>query len=185
MSTNPSDQPATLERDPVCGMNVNPATAKHVYAHGGKNYYFCCAGCAEKFKADPAKYLTDSTRTSLGTSHAGRRKVAAIPLLFEMSIETPPQVKPQPTHGQRQPLAQPTSAPCAPRSAKPSPELAPPAAWRSNQMFPLASTRTEYTCPMHPEIVRPGARCMSHLRHGARAPHGYRIQPKKIPNCAT
>ncbi|MGZ3421973.1 MAG: YHS domain-containing protein [Polyangiales bacterium] len=23
----------------------------------GKTYYFCCAGCDEKFKADPKKYL--------------------------------------------------------------------------------------------------------------------------------
>jgi Cu+-exporting ATPase len=57
MSANPSDQPAALERDPVCGMNVNSATAKHVHEQSGKNYYFCCAGCADKFKADPAKYL--------------------------------------------------------------------------------------------------------------------------------
>src|ERR1700690_1161312 len=59
MSTNPPNPASTLERDPVCGMNVNPATAKHVHDHGGKNYYFCCAPCVEKFKADPAKYLTE------------------------------------------------------------------------------------------------------------------------------
>jgi P-type Cu+ transporter len=57
MATNPSDQADALERDPVCGMNINPATAKHVHQHGEKSYYFCCAGCADKFKADPAKYL--------------------------------------------------------------------------------------------------------------------------------
>jgi YHS domain-containing protein len=26
--------------------------------HDGKTYYFCCSGCAKKFAADPAKYLT-------------------------------------------------------------------------------------------------------------------------------
>ncbi len=25
--------------------------------HEGKRYYFCCAACPEKFKADPAKYV--------------------------------------------------------------------------------------------------------------------------------
>ena len=25
--------------------------------HAGKTYYFCCPGCAEKFKKDPSKYL--------------------------------------------------------------------------------------------------------------------------------
>src|SRR5882762_5600314 len=56
MSTNPSTAP-TLERDPVCGMKVNPATTKYVHDLGGKNYYFCCASCLDKFKADPPKYL--------------------------------------------------------------------------------------------------------------------------------
>src|SRR5882762_3152562 len=56
MSTNPSTAP-TLERDPVCGMKVNPATTKYVHDLGGKSYYFFCASCADKFKADPPKYL--------------------------------------------------------------------------------------------------------------------------------
>jgi Cu+-exporting ATPase len=47
----------TLVKDPVCGMNVKPATSRHHAAHGGKKYHFCCASCAEKFKADPQKYL--------------------------------------------------------------------------------------------------------------------------------
>ena len=38
-------------------MNVNPATAKHVHEHAGKKFYFCCAGCVEKFKANPQGYL--------------------------------------------------------------------------------------------------------------------------------
>jgi len=38
-------------------MNVNPATARHTHTHAGKNYYFCCASCAEKFKTDSEKYL--------------------------------------------------------------------------------------------------------------------------------
>ncbi|HRC44442.1 MAG TPA: YHS domain-containing protein [Nitrospira sp.] len=30
------------ERDPVCGMTVQPATAAGSHAHAGKTYYFCC-----------------------------------------------------------------------------------------------------------------------------------------------
>jgi len=48
---------ATPVKDPVCGMNVNPATSPHHAAHGGKTYHFCCAGCVQKFAADPQKYL--------------------------------------------------------------------------------------------------------------------------------
>ena len=43
--------------DPVCGMTVDPATAKHSHAHDGTTYYFCSARCREKFAADPAGYL--------------------------------------------------------------------------------------------------------------------------------
>ena len=44
-------------KDPVCGMDVNPATAKHSREHQGKKFYFCCAHCAEKFQSDPQTYL--------------------------------------------------------------------------------------------------------------------------------
>ena len=44
-------------KDPVCGMTVDPHTAKHRAEHGGKTYYFCAAGCRTKFVADPARYL--------------------------------------------------------------------------------------------------------------------------------
>src|SRR5579883_1639989 len=51
------DESATAARDPVCGMSVEPATAKHQTRHGGATYYFCCAGCRTKFEADPQRYL--------------------------------------------------------------------------------------------------------------------------------
>jgi Cu+-exporting ATPase len=44
-------------RDPVCGMAVDPATAKHRARHAGVTYYFCSAGCQAKFEADPGTYL--------------------------------------------------------------------------------------------------------------------------------
>jgi P-type Cu+ transporter len=52
-----------VERDPVCGMNVNPETAKAQAGNAGKRYYFCCEGCAQKFRSEPGKYLTASTPT--------------------------------------------------------------------------------------------------------------------------
>ncbi|MDO8874880.1 MAG: heavy metal translocating P-type ATPase, partial [Pseudolabrys sp.] len=44
--------------DPVCGMTVDPHTAKHQTSHHGHPYYFCSAGCKTKFVADPQKYLS-------------------------------------------------------------------------------------------------------------------------------
>jgi Cu+-exporting ATPase len=50
--------------DPVCGMTVDPHTAKHRHAHKGHPYYFCSAGCRTKFAADPAKYLDKDQHTA-------------------------------------------------------------------------------------------------------------------------
>jgi len=48
---------ATRAKDPACGMDVDPATARHRAEHDGRTHYFCSAGCRAKFAADPAKYL--------------------------------------------------------------------------------------------------------------------------------
>ncbi len=49
--------PAPKEKDPVCGMMVDPQkpAAKHEYK--GKTYYFCSARCAERFLREPEKFL--------------------------------------------------------------------------------------------------------------------------------
>jgi Cu+-exporting ATPase len=49
--------------DPVCGMNVEPASAKHKVDHAGQTYYFCSAGCLEKFRSQPEQYLRHSKPT--------------------------------------------------------------------------------------------------------------------------
>lgn len=46
-----------LAKDPVCGMTVDPHTAKHTSEHEGRPYNFCSAGCRTKFQADPERYL--------------------------------------------------------------------------------------------------------------------------------
>ena len=43
-------------RDPVCGMDVFPATAQAEVVHGGNTYYFCSKGCADRFREDPERY---------------------------------------------------------------------------------------------------------------------------------
>ena len=48
---------STATRDPVCGMQVDPATSKHVLEHAGTSHAFCSGGCLSKFKADPKRYL--------------------------------------------------------------------------------------------------------------------------------
>lgn len=44
--------------DPVCGMEVEVAAARHQFEYAGVTYYFCCPHCRAKFVKDPAQYLT-------------------------------------------------------------------------------------------------------------------------------
>jgi xanthine dehydrogenase accessory factor len=43
-------------KDPICGMMVAIGTAKHKSEFQGNSFYFCCAGCKQKFDKQPDKY---------------------------------------------------------------------------------------------------------------------------------
>ena len=60
---------AKTERDPVCGMMVDPHTTDHRADHDGHPYYFCSAGCRTKFVAAPDKYLTPPKTPTALQSH--------------------------------------------------------------------------------------------------------------------
>ena len=49
---------APKERDPVCGMEVDPKTARHRASYGGREYVLCSASCREKLLASPEKYVS-------------------------------------------------------------------------------------------------------------------------------
>src|SRR5271166_6762019 len=56
------DQPAgptgsPKVKDPVCGMTVDPQTAKYRAEAGGTTHFFCSSKCREKFLGEPARYL--------------------------------------------------------------------------------------------------------------------------------
>jgi Cu+-exporting ATPase len=55
----PDEVPAadTRATDPVCGMKVDPATAKHRHRYNDHEYLFCCNRCRERFAADPETFL--------------------------------------------------------------------------------------------------------------------------------
>jgi Cu+-exporting ATPase len=57
--TTPKDAAAKngRARDPICGMSVDIATAKHKAHCADLDFYFCSAGCRTRFQADPAHYL--------------------------------------------------------------------------------------------------------------------------------
>ncbi len=56
-ATEPRNASPEIAIDPVCGMEVEVATARHIAEHDGRRYYFCCSGCRRSFESDPTKYL--------------------------------------------------------------------------------------------------------------------------------
>jgi YHS domain-containing protein len=54
-----------MAKDPVCGMDVDAATARHTTQHDGQTYYFCAPGCKKAFEAEPAKYLDPEFKANM------------------------------------------------------------------------------------------------------------------------
>ena len=50
--------------DPVCGMKIQPEKAAGTQEYEGKTYYFCGRSCVEKFKADPASFVSPKPKPS-------------------------------------------------------------------------------------------------------------------------
>src|SRR6266436_6774184 len=61
---------APREKDPVCGMSVDPAKAAGKVQYGGKTYYFCSARCAERFSKEPEKFLAAPGTAGMHKNHA-------------------------------------------------------------------------------------------------------------------
>ena len=64
-------------RDPVCGMFVNPQTSNHSFEYEDNTYWFCCAGCLNKFKLDPGTYLDKRTVKIDTDSHTQHTDISA------------------------------------------------------------------------------------------------------------
>ncbi|WP_315918360.1 heavy metal translocating P-type ATPase [Mesorhizobium sp. SP-1A] len=118
----------TIVRDPVCGMIVDPAAGKPAAEHGGHLFHFCSEHCREKFKAAPQDYLT-------ATDPVCGMKVERSSARHFLRHE-----------GEKFYFC---SAGCRAKfetepqkylHGRPAPEPMP--------------AGTQYTCPMHPEIVR-------------------------------
>jgi P-type Cu+ transporter len=46
-----------MEKDPVCGMQVDPKKAAGTREYQGKAWYFCSAGYKRKFDQNPEQYV--------------------------------------------------------------------------------------------------------------------------------
>ena len=55
-----NESPTSQAIDPVCGMTVDPETARAAglsAEHAGQTYHFCSKGCLLEFRDDPEKHL--------------------------------------------------------------------------------------------------------------------------------
>lgn len=101
--------------DPVCGMSTT-SDSKHSLVHAGVAYYFCSAGCRQKFHEQPQQYLG------------------------EQAPESPAAAASQYT------------CPMHPEVMADGPDICPKCGMALEAIM-LATPATEYFCPMHPEVL--------------------------------
>ena len=115
------------EIDPVCGMKVLPEKAAASVHHAGRTWYFCAQGCRTKFEAEPGQ----------------------IRRLASRSLDIHRHCLPRPRRLRN------TPAPCILKCSLQSRGPARNAEWLWSQSSPSSAVEhIEYTCPMHPQIVR-------------------------------
>ena len=125
-----------MERDPVCGMNVEPKKAAATVEFEGKKYFFCAKSCAAKFEKEPTKYL--NAKMPEGTHGVAHGHSGGLVSIGGIASEE--------------------------KSRVPSFELVPAtdlgrprgAIQKSAATKDKMDTKIRYTCPMDPEIVQIG-----------------------------
>jgi P-type Cu+ transporter len=138
----------TIEKDPVCGMTVDPGRAAAQSVYDSKTFYFCCQNCATKFAASPEKYL--------GAANATATHTAPVQLTGIKSAQPNTTTASQNTSAKK-PFAPDYICPMDPEVHKDRPGACPKCGMALEPAIPTQPfTRIEYTCPMHPQIVRPG-----------------------------
>jgi Cu+-exporting ATPase len=138
---SPEKTSRTLAKDPVCNMDVDPATAAGSSEYKSRTYYFCSPGCVKRFNADPEKYLA-----SKPAPQAPKSQIVQIGGIMPPKVVTP-------SASQQQEAGKGTVTyvcPMDPEVRERKPGACPKCG------MALEPETVEYTCPMHPEIVRSG-----------------------------
>lgn len=136
--TDANDQ----QKDPVCGISVDPESSTHYHDHNDTRYYFCCEGCLKKFRADPDNYLNTAANNNIVDKAGAKDPVCGMSVdedagkpLFEYAGAT--------YHF--------CSQKCHDKFAH-----APDHYLSGAHLNIEVPTGTKFTCPMHPEIVQDG-----------------------------
>src|SRR5258706_146233 len=148
-----NNQANSMEKDPVCGMTVDPARAKATHQHAGKTYYFCCPGCQVKFSADPAKYLASGKLMGIAPASSKPMQIARAPVRLPQADMASNVAAPASRTAPKN--ANEYTCPMDPEVRRVGPGDCPKCGMALEPVIAAApATKTEYTCPMHPEIVR-------------------------------
>ncbi len=128
--THTAHKSEAVVRDPVCGMTVDTAAGKPSAEHGGQVFHFCSESCRTKFQKDPDAYLTATDPVcGMKVDRASAKHFAR-----------------HEGHGVYF-----CSAGCKAKFE------ADPEKYAYGRPAPEPMPKgTQYTCPMHPEIVRDG-----------------------------
>lgn len=125
-------------KDPICGMQVDPAKSAGQSQYQGRTYSFCSLGCKKRFDLDPTQYVQAETagpdlQPEAKEQHDAEPVTLAVKPAAPGSYTCPmhPEVRSE----------RPGNCPKCGMALEPVAVAAP-------------IVRTEYTCPMHPQIIR-------------------------------
>jgi len=143
MTPGKTNSEKTIVKDPVCNMDVDPATARGSAEYKGQTYYFCSPGCVARLNADPEKYLAPRPPAAgLPKTH-----MVQIGSIIPAPAAAPPIAKTAPDQSARKGAVA-YVCPMDPEVRETKPGACPKCG------MALEPEAIEYTCPMHPEIVR-------------------------------
>jgi Cu+-exporting ATPase len=144
-----SPKSANAVKDLVCGMNVEPASAKHKLDLDGETYYFCSGHCLEKFRGHPDQYLNAPVT-------AGSRMIGIAPAVTNAPQQNPGGLSTPTFSSASSGYAPAYVCPMCPEVRSNKPEACPKCGMALEREMSVSTSGVEYTCPMHSEIVRPG-----------------------------
>jgi P-type Cu+ transporter len=143
------------QKDPVCGMDVDPANTRYQTEHNGKEFFFCSAGCLARFQANPEKILSSAPQP-MGSGLVSLSGPALVMPTTGKPSAPKAQLPGEPGKDTRAHVGPTYVCPMCPEVRQIGPGPCPKCGMALDPESPaLPATRREYTCPMHPQIVRP------------------------------
>jgi P-type Cu+ transporter len=135
-----------LEKDPVCGMEVEPGSAAAKRDYQGSTYYFCSAGCMQKFNTDPARYTVNpaTEQSSHPSGHKEHHCCHGGSDHHPVAVSAQGKVTPAKAY----------FCPMCSGVESETPGDCPKCGMRMerNPAYRGSASKKIYTCPMHPEI---------------------------------